>query len=378
VFLAAAGPSLDKSSPLIPMIAKRCVIIAVDTSLRFVLGTGVDPDFAVSLDPQYWNFRHLDCAPAPNTCLIAESAVYPACLRHTFKGVFLCGSQFPLGRFIENRVDPKGEVGAGGSVATAAWDFARILGASSIWMAGLDLSFPDYKTHFKGALFEEKSHAQSLRFTPAETWSIKALRDGHPFPAKSANGDAVLTDQRLSLYAAWFENRFRMYPRIRNINLSGEGLAIKALEIGREEELLALPERREEINSLLGQAFSIRNDETNPTQYEQAVKNLLDGLKDIKNTAEDAAQLAETWCKRFKNGSFKAEDEEKVLKKLDKANSFITSSAVKEVAGFLLPDLDEPKGTGVTLIQHLEYSQHFYEILAETAKLNLNLLKSAN
>ncbi|MDR0313105.1 MAG: DUF115 domain-containing protein [Treponema sp.] len=382
VFLAAAGPSLDKSRAIIPELAKRCVVVAVDTSLRFVLGTGIDPDFTVSLDPQYWNFRHLDCAPAPKTMLIAESAVYPACLRHTFKGIFLCGSQFPLGRFIEDKVDPKGEVGAGGSVATAAWDFARILGASSVWIAGLDLSFPGYKTHFKGALFEEKSHAQSFRFAPAETWSIKALRDGNHFTAKSAARGSVLTDQRLSLYAAWFENRFSMYPKIRNISLSGEGLAIKALEIGQEEELLALPERRNEINSLLDRAFSIENDEATPKKYEESVKTLLAGLKDIKDTAEEAAILAETWCRRFKNGHSDTGDEEKVLKKLDKANQIITNSAVKEVAGFLFPDLSEaeknPNTDATPIVRHLDYSQFFYKALAESAEYNLNLLKSAN
>ncbi|MCL2480011.1 MAG: DUF115 domain-containing protein, partial [Treponema sp.] len=96
VFLAAAGPTLDVTSGIMPEIAKRALVIAVDTSLRFVLGTGTEPDFAVSLDPQYWNFRHLDRTKTANTCLIAESAVYPACLRHPFKSVYLCGSLFPL------------------------------------------------------------------------------------------------------------------------------------------------------------------------------------------------------------------------------------------------------------------------------------------
>ncbi|MDR0731798.1 MAG: DUF115 domain-containing protein, partial [Treponema sp.] len=118
VFLAAAGPSLDEAGPLLGEIRKRCVVVAVDTSLRFMLGRGLDPDFAVVVDPQYWNFRHLDRCAAARTWLIAESAVYPPVLRHRFRGTFLCRSQFPLGCFIEDRVDPKGALGAGGSVAT--------------------------------------------------------------------------------------------------------------------------------------------------------------------------------------------------------------------------------------------------------------------
>ncbi|MDR1618555.1 MAG: DUF115 domain-containing protein, partial [Treponema sp.] len=128
VFLAAAGPGLDRAGPLLGEIAARCIVVAVDTSLRFILRHGVDPDFVLVVDPQFWNSRHLDRTDAAGVRLIAESAVYSPVLRHPFRETFLCGSLFPLGRFIEERVDPKGELGAGGSVATTAWDFARMLG----------------------------------------------------------------------------------------------------------------------------------------------------------------------------------------------------------------------------------------------------------
>jgi hypothetical protein len=384
VFLAAAGPSLDKTGPWIKEIHDRCIIVAVDTSLRFILARGIEPDFVVSLDPQYWNFRHLDRTFAPNTCLIAESAVYPPCLR-LFKNVFLCGSHFPLGRFIEDRLDPKGTLGTGGSVATAAWDFAKVLGAASIWIAGLDLSFPDLKTHFRGALFEDRSHGESFRFSPGETWSVKALRDGGPFLAKSASGAAVLTDQRLSLYAAWFENRFSQFPEIRNFSLSGEGLAIQGLETAGKEALFALPQRRDEINSLLGKAFTQINEKFNSgaahraMQYDEALKTLLQGLGDIQNTAEEAADLAETFCRRFRRNQTKTGDEGRILGKLDSANQSINASLVREIAGFLFPDTAEVEKNlsleeSNPLLQHLEFSRYFYQTLSEAAAYNLGVL----
>ena len=389
VFLAAAGPTLDRIGPMIKEISRRCIVIAVDTSLRFLLGKGIEPDFAVSLDPQYWNFRHLDRTKAPNTFLVAESAVYPPCLRHPFRGIFLCGSLFPLGRFIEERVDPKGEVGTGGSVSTAAWDFARILGTDFVWIAGLDLSFPDLKTHFHGALFEEKSHAESFRLMPAETWSVKALRDGNPIRARNSAGGMVLSDQRLSLYAAWFENRFSMFPHIRNLSLSSDGLAIKGLEIGQEEELLDLPDRREEINSILEKVFLSVQDEflkgpsamERELNYQNAVKTLLEGLMEIKNTAEEAGNLAHTWIKKIKYRQYSPGEEKKVLEKLDHANQVINSSKVKEVAGFLFPDITEPEEKPQSektnpLLLHLEFSHYFYRALSEAAGYNLKVLSN--
>jgi hypothetical protein len=384
VFLAAAGPTLERSGPFVSEIARRCVIIAVDTSLRFLLNLGAEPDFVVSVDPQYWNFRHLDRTRAPGTHLIAESAVSPPCLRHPFRGCFLCGSLFPLGRFIEDRVDPKGDLGSGGSVATSAWDFARHLGASAVWIAGLDLSFPELKTHFKGALFEDRSHAESSRFATGETWSFRALMGGQPFYARNSLGGRVLTDKRLSLYAAWFESRFRQYRGLKNFNLSGEGLAIKGLEPASPEALLELPDRREEINRLLEKAYSAAHEKffspepvkSRSEAYETALKTLLEGLKNIKDLASEAQISASTGCGRYPKPGLEKAEQDKILKILDKANKAIISSAVKDVAGFLFPEADELEGAapGDPFLKHLEFSGNFYRALADAAEYNLKAL----
>jgi hypothetical protein len=363
--------------------------VAVDTSLRFLIRRGVDPDFVVSVDPQYWNFRHFDRVPAPNTRLVAESAVYPPCLRHGFKGSLLCGSLFPLGRFVEARVDPKGELGAGGSVATTAWDFARTLGAPVVWIAGLDLSFPDLKTHFRGALFEDRSLAESARLRPGETQVFHSLRDGQPFKAKSSGGGEVLTDKRLSLYAAWFENRFSRFPEPVNYRLSSRGLAIGGLKTAAIDELLALPERREEIDSTLEGVFTSLEEgfeepegkKARAGRYDRALSTLLEGLSAIKNLAEDAAETAETALHTRPGPD--AQARERVLQKLDAANKAIASSAVKEVAGFLFPGPEElersvqsPSREGFGY--HLEFSARFYRALAEAAGYNLSVLRGSS
>jgi hypothetical protein len=387
VFLAAAGPSLDRAAAFFPELAERCVVAAVDTSLGFLLRHGADPDFALIVDPQYWNFRHLDRIKAPKTYLIAESAVYPPALRRPFRGTLLCGSLFPLGRFVEDRVDPKGELGAGGSVATTAWDFARVLGTSAVWTAGLDLAFPDLKTHFKGALFETRSLAESTRFVPAETRSVRALRDGIPFRAPSSGGGETLTDRRLSLYAAWFENRFSLFPEPRNYSLSPGGLAIPGLIPAAPEDLLALPPRREEIRRILEGVFTrLEEDFHNPEEtaarsarYDAARQTLLGGLEHITETAREAAALAENALKRNSRENAAGRDLQKTLKKLDEANRAITGSEVKDVAGFLFPpvgELEKELAVPVSdpLGRHLELSAKLYRAVADAAEYNLSAL----
>ncbi|MDR2159449.1 MAG: DUF115 domain-containing protein [Treponema sp.] len=396
VFLAAAGPGLDRSGPLLGKIAARCIVVAVDTSLRFVLRHGVSPDFVLVVDPQFWNSRHLDRIAAAGTRLIAESAVYPPVLRHPFRETFLCGSLFPLGRFIEDRVDPKGELGAGGSVATTAWDFARLLGTDTVWIAGLDLAFPGLKTHFKGAVFEERAHTESHRRHPAETFSVKALRDGQPFRGRAADGGPVLTDRRLSLYAAWFENRFRQFPQVRSSRIFPGGLAIRGLESGTVEELLALPERREEILRRLEAAavriretyFDERERESRNRRYEEARNALFAGLETIRDTAAGGLRIAERALKdtgpgENPGGAFdlpqSPAEQERVLKALDKVNGKIVQSEVKEVAGFLFPPSRELEAglpaEDRPFRRHLEFSARLYRALKEAAEYHLGELR---
>ena len=443
VFLAAAGPSLGRVGPFLEEIRRRCVVIAVDTSLRFLLGRGIEPDFVVSVDPQYWNVRHLHRAAAPNAALIAESAVYPSILKpilrsgvwedrwaevpgesreagngrlsakaetlekpRSFKRVFFCQSLFPLGRFIEDRTDPKGVLGAGGSVATTAWDFARLLGPDAIWIAGLDLAFPGRQTHFKGALFEENAHALSGRFCPAETFSVQSLESGFPFTARSAGDGKVLTDRRLSLYAAWFESRFRESgskpgteraagpaASLSNYSLSPEGLAIPGLAVAEPEKLLALPPRRDEIDRILETAYSRIGDDfygseakaSRKTRYTQALASLIQGLELIRDSALEAASSAATASAEVPASANTAAaarqsaKTEKLLQKFDKINAAIAESPVKDAAGFLFPpasELESKLAETDPLKRHLEFSLLFYRSLAASVDFTLKFLKN--
>jgi hypothetical protein len=252
--LVAAGPSLDDLRPHIKAISERVLVIACDTALRFLAQNGVTPHFAVSTDAQFWNYLHIAVLPSAflkNSILVAESAVYPLALAAPFKSRFLFASLYPVAQAVETRVDPKGTLGAGGSVATSAWDFARLAGVSGIWAAGLDLSFPGYRTHYKGAVFEERTHATSTRFKPSETFSAEALRGGGLFYAVSADGGKTLTDKRLSLYAAWFENAVKNAPQLPAFCFAGQGLGIRGINLCTPDALLALPVIKKDIDETL-------------------------------------------------------------------------------------------------------------------------------
>lgn len=307
--LLAAGPSLDGALASLKDLREKCVVISVDTALRACLRAGVQPDFLVLVDPQYWNYRHAAGLSSPGTILITEAGAYPAVFRLKFRDIFLCSSLFPVARFIEERSEKKGELGAGGSVATTAWDFARYIGAVRIYAAGLDLAYPQKKTHFRGALFEELAHASSTRLCTAEGASAAALFSAGPFWTESASGGAVLTDKRLSLYAWWLESAFAS-AQARTELLSPEGARIRGAGLATAVEIMALPSRRRQIDSLLNrielEAASEREGEKGKMAaraFERAEGELDGALRDILALAEKGIALCEGMAKGANAGA---------------------------------------------------------------------------
>ncbi|MDR0909498.1 MAG: DUF115 domain-containing protein, partial [Spirochaetaceae bacterium] len=234
--LLAAGPSLDTIADKMHALAERAVIIAVDTALNFLRQTGVSAHFVLACDGQFWNSKHLERADLSKSILVVEPTVYPSVMRLNAKAIYLSAGE-------------KEKLGQGGSVATSSWDLARLLGAKEIYIAGLDLAYPGYKTHYKAAVFEKMALRSGSRLSPLETKSFQALRGGQPYYATASYTDVVgnntpgkgkvLTDKRLSLYAAWFENAFSAYPEIKNYSLTQGGLAIAGLEYMDVDAFLA-------------------------------------------------------------------------------------------------------------------------------------------
>ncbi|MDR2602168.1 MAG: DUF115 domain-containing protein [Spirochaetaceae bacterium] len=267
ILLLAAGPSLDKIAPYMSELQKRFIITAVDTASAFLRRAGVESDFLVSADPQYWNSRHLDNAlNSKKTAYIFDLAVYPTVLRpflqkNSLARVFCYSSNIPQAAALEERFGKKGVLAAGGSVATTAWDFCRRLQesldarASILFICALDLAYPSLKTHYKGSFFEERSHCASNRLYPASFAYFRAMHALPVFLADGAAGAQVYTDARLNLYAGWFEDAMRRNQRVKCGGLFMQGLLIKGLNPVSLEEALAKPVLRPQIDDFLDGAF---------------------------------------------------------------------------------------------------------------------------
>lgn len=364
----AAGPSLDELLPSLAEIADRAVVVCVDTALRSALAAGVQPDLVVIVDPQYWNARHLDRCLSPRSVLVAEAAVWPAALRFGAERTVLCSSIYPLGRNLETRLGiERGSLGAGGSVATTAWDLARIMGCSPILMAGLDLSFPGARTHARASLFEQRALAGGCRRRPASNEAFLAMLGGRPFRSRANDGGEVVTDERLALYASWFTRRLAVHREAPTYNLSRRGLAIEGMPSMDWRDILALPRAREGIGDAMRRAIDAMDGERRPSpdDVERALGALTEELEGLAGLADRAASLAEE-AKALEGPALSI-----ALEELDRIDAEVLRSDVKDVAGFLVASAAESiKEPATTIGQSLDRTITVYRSVAESARFH--------
>ncbi len=203
--VVAGGPSLDKNINWIKNNQDKLIIIAVDTVVEYLKNNGVRIDIIVSIDPQYWNYKYLESVDIKDEILVTDISSYPKALKRFKAGnIFIPDSIFPLGRYILGD-KKRGVTGAGGSVATTAFDTARIIGSSSIVLIGLDLSFPNRNTHFKGAFFEKNFLCIQNYFNTAESNSYRYLAHVDMQLIKYNDERFVYSDQKMIIFKKWFD-----------------------------------------------------------------------------------------------------------------------------------------------------------------------------
>ncbi|MCL2293669.1 MAG: DUF115 domain-containing protein [Spirochaetes bacterium] len=384
--IVAGGPSLDAIFPYFKQLARRYLIVAVDTSFNASVAAGVIPDILIVIDPQYWNSRHLDRSSEYDSILISEPSTYSKVFRIFKNYKYFSGSVFPLGQYFEDATFPRGKIGAGGSVATSAWDFARQAGCSEVLFIGLDLGYPDKKTHFKGSFFEERSHTLSNRLCPASNMDFSLITDATLIETESYTGAVVFTDKRLEIYRQWFEEQLNIHS-LKTMNLSQNGVKIKNMEVIELKTALEKPDIRALIDARID---SIKNfiDEYKKgkgmeafLKTEEVLNNLyilLENLIKVVTEAKKSSELLLNHCKGIK--TLEPDYVQALLGNLDKADADILSQSSRTIAGFLLQDTIRAitrGNTEKTFSAIIEKSHKIYLELEESIKLHRKYINSA-
>ncbi len=185
VVVAGAGPTLSAQVPWLRAHRNSLTLVAVNSALRPLLLADVVPDLVVAVDGHENLIRHLSCPPelAPEAWrillapvpLVYAPAVHPDALR-AWPGpryaTLLSSRRYdPLEATL-----PRGRLWCAGTVTQTALDLAARMGATDIVLVGVDLGYPDDRTHADGAVAAVTVPSHERRYT---------VEDGHGQPLRS-------------------------------------------------------------------------------------------------------------------------------------------------------------------------------------------------
>ncbi len=322
--VVSAGPSLEKNIAKIKSVENKAIIIAVDTAIKPLSYHNIAPHFIVTIDPQKKNSKYFRYQNTDKSVLIAESSIDREVLDNHHGALYFSDSIFPLSKLFMKYLGERGELSIGGSVSTAAFDFAIRAGFKQIIMLGLDLSFPDHQTHIRGSYHEEDFFTQISRLDTYDSRIYEVLVEGNLKSEKNIYAQTVYIDSRFQMYRAWYENHIEANKNVKVYNATEGGVNIAGMENITFDEVCSRLLTDDIDLSFIDFSYSASCvGAEKKIEITKSIKKELDSIiSDIKNispTIESAIEISEKLVadvKRHRNV-------DKILMELDKLDKKI-------------------------------------------------------
>ena len=205
--IVAAGPSLDKNCRWLEKAGESMLIICVDTAVKTLLKNGIRPHFVVSVDAKPENYFHLEGVDSSGYTLVANPVTCPLILSSHRGEIIVTSYTEPLVKWLEKFTGDLGTNLTGGSVATAAFDFALRLGCSPIILAGQDLAYTGGRSHSSGGQVEELLYKPPGQPLKPDEMNMRLLDMMELGRVEGNIGHTLYASQAMNAWKSWYEIR---------------------------------------------------------------------------------------------------------------------------------------------------------------------------
>ena len=214
--VVSAGPSLKKNLPLLKQYRDQLVIVAVQTTLKPLLASGIVPDFVTSLDYHEISRGFFeDVEGLEDIHLVAEPKAHWSVI-DTYRDqgpISLLGNEFAR-LILREWDDPHDNLTPGCTVAHLAFYLAQYLGADPILFVGQDLGFTNNVYYSPGTALHATWRAELGRFCTIEMkeWERILRHRKMLHRVQDIHGRAMYTDEQMFTYLQQFEKDFAACP----------------------------------------------------------------------------------------------------------------------------------------------------------------------
>jgi len=199
--LVAAGPDLAERMDYLRSVRERAVVIAVNNALKPMVAAGVRPHFVVANDTSVHTGRSWEgLGRLPDVSLVGH------CLTDLGGPVF--GRKFIFGTYMPELFGKRQDLRLHGSVVTAAFSLARLMGCARCVLVGAQLCSPDPWTlgYVRGSIHEPRPGRK------AEAEGERALTNAWPqlVPVTALGGQTRYTTLNFLDAAHWLRDEIRI------------------------------------------------------------------------------------------------------------------------------------------------------------------------
>jgi hypothetical protein len=302
--VVAAGPSVEKQIEYLKRAKGKAVIFAVDRILDFLLDSGVEPDFVVTLDPikpvEYFSKR-----PKITIPLLYYIEANNEILEFHSGRKIICNCSELFEEFYKSHEKLPPRIISSASVATATFSVCVELGFQTIVLVGQDLAFDGENTHAGGI-------AEKI---PVEEDVV----------VEGVNGELVKSRYDWKLFINWYQDFLNYYPFLTVIDAKEQGARIKGTTVMPLKDVIETYCKQSFIYHLeqLKPVFSVKEQQ----DYKAYLGANIDILQEIKAKSKEAISILEFLIKESKK-NFRSNQIDDKLKKLGKINSYITEQPI--------------------------------------------------
>lgn len=277
--IVAAGPSLNKQIATLKENKDHLLIIAVDKTWPILKAAGIEPHVVVAIDPRRpcsWGSE-----PPDNVWFLSAASCNPEVV-HSVKDKHIISFGNPLHeKIFKPMIGDRGVLHTGGSVATNAFSFARLMGASPLIMIGQDLAYTGGASHASGYLW------------PKTLDEAKNLKGDGFREIEGYYGDRVHVDRQLDSYRKWYEDFMLAYPHEKVINATEGGAKINGTLQMPFIEVCKNYAESEAINLTPLEHAKQSFEATSPETVQAKLLALSEEIATFKKLAQEGTQLAE-------------------------------------------------------------------------------------
>src|SRR6056297_2764662 len=199
VLIAASGPTLNQSIPLLKELEHALFIISLPSSLATLTYHGISPDIVVHSDPGYYAEYHL--RKLSTGSFLQAAPLYAAGYTRLTDSLLILATGSPLENYFIKTLNTYAEtISPHGTVAGLAYQLAQKISSGPIIFAGLDFCFNDIQSHARPHSFEEILQSVTHRYK-----NIHGLY--YERSPRAAEKSTPAPNQNFSLerYSQWFQ-----------------------------------------------------------------------------------------------------------------------------------------------------------------------------